>query len=226
MTLTTVLAPPDVRGADVRYCDVRYCTGEDGLPVGSHDRAGWLAARRTGVTATDCTKIVRGDGTPSVQRAGLLEKKVFGAPDREFWGYAHGREREPVIAAWVREEYGIEPNALLCAGADARHLATPDGIGAGVVAEIKTSVLPLRRAMGRYRDQVQWQLHVTGAERSLFVVENRYTLEREVTWVERDEVRLAVLVDHADAFLDELAALRTEVAERRRRMAERRRRDR
>ncbi|GII98117.1 hypothetical protein Slu03_04950 [Sediminihabitans luteus] len=202
---------------------VRFRTGADGAPLGSHDRPAWLEARRAGVTATDCSKIVRRDGVPSAQRQGLLEKKVFGSSDPEFWGYAHGREREPVIAAWVEAEFGIAPNAFLCHGHDEAHLATPDGIGPDAVAEIKTSVLPLRAARGRYWDQLQWQMHVTGVERSLFVVENRYTLEREVEWVERDEGRLMMLVQHADEFLDDLATLRAQVAERARRMALRRR---
>ncbi|WP_286217539.1 YqaJ viral recombinase family protein [Paraoerskovia sediminicola] len=212
VTLSVSVPAPDA---------VRYWTAADGRPVGSEDRDSWLAARRSGVTATDCSKIVRRNGVPSLQRQGLLEKKAFGTADPEFWGYAHGREREPIIAAWVRDEFGIEHNDRLCAGEDPRHLATPDGIGSGVVAEIKTSVLALRQARSRYADQVQWQMHVTGAERCLFVVENRYTLERETAWIGRDEARLAVLVEHAGRFLADLDGLRARIAERERRMADR-----
>lgn len=203
---------------------IRYRCNDDGIPVGSDDRDVWLAARRAGVTATDCTRIVRQDGTPSVQRAALLERKVFGGADAHSAAFAHGREREPIIAAWITENWGIEPNALLCVGETDGHLATPDGIGEDAVAEIKTSVHPLRSAVRRYRDQLQWQLHVTGADRSLFVVENRHTLDREVCWVERDEARIGVLVEHADRFLTELHELSAEVEARRVRMAERRRR--
>ncbi|WP_052367131.1 YqaJ viral recombinase family protein [Paraoerskovia marina] len=213
--LVLVVHPSPVR--------VRFRCDDDGAPVGSDARDAWLAARRSGVTATDCTKIVRQDGTPSVQRAKLLERKVFGEADAHSAAFAHGREREPVIAAWITENWGIEPNALLCEGETSGHLATPDGIGEDAIAEIKTSVHPLRSAVRRYRDQLQWQLHVTGADRSLFVVEHRHTLEREVCWVTRDEQRIGVLVEHADRFLADLHELADEVEARRRRMAERRR---
>lgn len=59
-------------------------------------------------------------------------------------------------------------------------------------------------ALGFYRDQLQWQLHVTGSERLLFVVENRHTLRKESMWVERDEYRIFILARHADAFLLEM----------------------
>lgn len=203
---------------------IRYRCDADGTPIGSEDRDLWLAARRAGVTATDCARIVRQDGTPSAQRDALIERKVFGEGDAHSPAFAHGREREPVIAAWISQEWGIEPNAYLCVGETPGHLATPDGIGEDAVAEIKTSVHPLRTAVRRYRDQLQWQMHVTGADRSLFVVENRHSLEREVAWVPRDQARIAVLAEHANRFLTDLHALAAEVEERRIRMEERRRR--
>ena len=43
---------------------------------------------------------------------------------------AHGRLREPEIAAWVAATHGILPSsALFHAVVEKRHLATPDGIG-------------------------------------------------------------------------------------------------
>jgi len=59
-----------------------------------------------------------------------------------------------------------------------------------------------------YADQLQWQLHVTGCERVLFVVEHRHTMRRDFRWVGRDEARIALLAEHADAFLAELDARR------------------
>ncbi|WP_220607012.1 YqaJ viral recombinase family protein [Cryobacterium sp. 1639] len=184
---------------------VRYWLGDDGNPVGSDDDEDrWLAARRTGVGASEVGKIVKANGAPSVQRAGLLQRKLDGDPGHHFAAYDHGVEREPIIARWVNDNFAIAHNAHLCMGQNPRHLATPDGIGDGVICEIKTSVVPLAKAVRRYRDQLQWQLHVTSSPQVLFVVENRDTLEREYTWVGRDEDRIATLVAHTNDFLVEL----------------------
>jgi hypothetical protein len=187
---------------------VTYLTNETGMPVGSEDRDAWLHARRHGVTATDLKKIVKLNGDPSKQRPALLQQKLTGEEGPRFAAFQHGIEREPVIAAWIAEEFGIFPNSLICVGLNPRHLATPDGIGSDVVAEIKTSVKPLGAALSMYRDQLQWQLHVTRSERALFVVENRYSFEREHRWIYRDEARIGVLRNHADRFIEELDRLR------------------
>lgn len=138
-----------------------------------------------------------------------MEAKLSGQEQPFLQVMQHGIDREPVIAAWVAEKFGIQPNSLLCRGENSRHLATPDGIGAGVVAEIKTSTKPLDQALGTYRDQLQWQLHVTGSERLLFVVENRHTLRKETRWIDRDEYRIFILAQHADAFILEMDERRT-----------------
>ncbi|WP_258191016.1 hypothetical protein [Arthrobacter sp. PAMC25284] len=151
-------------------------------------------------------KIVLQNNRPSSQRPQLLLEKLTGDEGPRFAQFKHGIEREPIIAAWVEEKFGIRPNRLLCVGINPRHLATPDGIGDGAICEIKTSTKPLASAVKTYRDQIQWQLHVTGAGKTLFVVENRNSLEREHSWIERDETRIAVLAAHADHFLEELDA--------------------
>lgn len=209
-------APPSgVR--TVKKFHARLLTDTAGAPISSSNRSAWLEARRLGVTATDAGKIVKLDGTFSSQRAGLLEAKLCGREPAFQQVMQHGIDREPVIAAWVAEQFGIQPNNFICRGDNHRHLATPDGIGPGVVAEIKTSTKPLAQTLGIYRDQLQWQLHVTGSERLLFVVENRHTLRRETTWVERDDYRIFMLTQHAEAFLQEMdarrVALRAPVAE-------------
>ena len=197
-------APPESQPEVVRRFHAQLLTDSSGAPIGSGDRAAWLKARLNGVTATDVGKIVKLNGHFSAQRAALLEAKLSGQEGPFLPAYQHGIDREPIIAAWVAENYGIQPNSLLCRGDNPRHLATPDGIGAGVVAEIKTSGRPLDQTLGTYRDQLQWQLHVTQSERLLFVVENRDTLRRETRWVERDEYRILILAAHADAFIMEL----------------------
>lgn len=188
----------------VRRFHARLLTDTSGTPIGSEDRAAWLTARLNGVTATDVGKIVKLNGHFSDQRAALLEAKLSGQEGPFLPVYQHGIDREPIIAAWVAAKYGIQPNSLLCRGDNPRHLATPDGIGAGVVAEIKTSTRALDQALNTYRDQLQWQLHVTQSERLLFVVENRDSLRRETRWIERDDYRIWILAAHADAFIQEL----------------------
>lgn len=183
---------------------VRFLVGPSGQSITSESREEWLRARRTGVTATDCNKIVLKSGRPSTQRAALLDAKLDGERPLNLAAFAHGIKREPVIAEWVWQEFGVVHNQAICRGDTHRHLATPDGIGDGVIAEIKTAGKPLDQAVRTYSDQLQWQLHVTSSERVLFVVENRVTFERETRWVWRDEERIATLAKHADLFLDEL----------------------
>ncbi|MGP4033841.1 YqaJ viral recombinase family protein [Pseudarthrobacter sp. 1C304] len=198
--------PPAPAGTGIFH--VTYLTDGAGRPVGSEDRDAWLHARRHGVTATDLKKIVKLNGDPSKQRPALMQQKLTGEEGPRFAAFQHGIEREPVIAAWVAEEFGVLPNSFICVGSNARHLATPDGIGPDAVAEIKTSVKPLGATLSLYRDQLQWQLHVTRSERALFVVENRYSFEREHRWIYRDEARIGVLRNHADRFIEELDRVR------------------
>lgn len=197
-------APLESHPEIVRKFHALLLTDSAGAPIGSHNRAAWLQARRNGVTATDVGKIVKLNGHFSEQRAGLLDAKLRGQEAPFLPVFQHGIDREPIIAAWVAETYAIQPNSLLCRGENPRHLATPDGIGAGVIAEIKTSSRPLDQTLGTYRDQLQWQLHVTRSERLLFVVENRFTFRRETCWVERDDYRILILAAHADAFILDL----------------------
>lgn len=182
---------------------VRHLTYREQL-VTAEDPELWLLARRRGVTATDCAKIVRKNGTPSSQRQTLLAQKLYGLRGPDYAVYAHGREREPHIAAWVEAEFGIPHNRLLCVGEDNRHMATPDALGPEGIAEFKTATQPLAKALRTYSDQLQWQMHVLHTDRVLFVVEDRHTLAREWTWVHRDERRVRVLVEHADRFIAEL----------------------
>ena len=51
---------------------------------------------------------------------------------------------------------------------------------------------------------MQWQMHVLGAERVLFAVENRDSEEIELEWIERDDDRIKALVVAADEFLEAL----------------------
>lgn len=110
--------------------------------------------------------------------------------------------------------FGIAHNSRLLHGQNPRHLATPDGLGEQSVSEIKTSTKPLSQALSVYQDQLQWQMHVTGVNQLLFVVETRYSLEREHVWVARDSERILQLTTHADTFLDDLDSARTRLLDR------------
>lgn len=176
----------------------------------SSDRVAWLRARSRGVTATDAAKLA---SAASVRAA--ANEKLYGTPGRGFGGSRytdHGREREPVIAAWVRREHGIAPSSLLFhAERDERHLATPDGLkvstaGTLELCEIKTTSKPWRGIPRGYLRQVWWQQYVLGAERTLVVWEEHADFvpvddEPKCRWVDRDDDQIAILVGLANELL-------------------------
>ena len=175
------------------------------------DRMAWLQARTRGITATDVAKL----STPRSIDAAAWEK-LHGST---FGGNAytrHGSEREPVIAEWVLQEYGIEPSrALFHAEYDIRHLATPDGLierdsGVLELAEIKTTNKQWRSIPRNYLRQVWWQQYVLGAERTLMVWERHVDFvpvgDPECRWIDRDENEIAALVSLAGRLIDTLIA--------------------
>lgn len=182
----------------------RLLTNSEGRPIGANDEVSWLVAHQNGVTALDIEKIVQADGRFGQQRAGLLDAKLRGQvaaflplPQRHV-------DWKLLMRSGVTDGFEFEPNTLLCAGENPRHLASPSGIGDGLIAEYRMSRQPLIKAQHAYRDQLQWQLHVTRSERLLFVVDNPSTYSQESCWVERDDYRILILTSHADAFLEEL----------------------
>lgn len=152
------------------------------------DRAEWLAARGLGVSATDAARIAGGGAQGW---ASLRKEKETGSSWRGNASTQHGRDREPVIAAWAKAEFGLEPSAALLGRVDKNDgdysldLATPDALGAiaqadgeGLVAgefgEFKTTVKDWdewQDVPRRYFWQVVWQFFVTGAELCRFVFE-------------------------------------------------------
>lgn len=140
------------------------------------DFDGWLSARRNGVTATQ----VANASTPAgFEKAAADFLVQHSEPDNAFMQF--GRDWESYIAGFVNELYAVEPNEWLIAGDNPRHLATPDGLSKNhdVIGEYKTTgkdwktveKLPIR-----YRRQIQWQMHVTGATRCV------------VAWLVREEI--------------------------------------
>lgn len=176
--------------------------------VDSNNRAEWLAARSTGITASDAAKLMTPAG-----RQQVIREKLWADEQDDNPYMAHGRDRERPIADIVEAAYAIRHNTWLFASAvNPAHLATPDGIGdiAGTLAEIKTSAKPLPKTTPRnYRDQMQWQMHVLGAHSVLLVWEQHLNgvpvdLEPTYRWVARDEDRIAELVATANELLNYL----------------------
>ncbi len=176
----------------------------------SRDRVAWVRARSRGITATDVATLTSANAIPRAADAKLQGSGFSGNAYT-----AHGRRREPEIAAWVAATHGISPSsALFHAVVEKRHLATPDGVtvdGAGrvVLAEIKTTNKSWRSIPRTYLRQVWWQQHVLGAERTLVAWEQHDDFvpvddEPRCQWVDRDEREIAKLVSLATALIDEL----------------------
>lgn len=168
-----------------------------------------MRARARGITATDVAKL----STPkSIDSAAWAKLHGTGFSGNAFTD--HGKAREPVIADWVREGFGIESSSgLYHSPGDIRHLATPDGIGERAngsleLAEIKTTNKVWRSIPRNYLRQVWWQQYVLGAERTLVVWERHENFipvgEPEHRWVDRDENEIAHLVGLASQMIDTL----------------------
>lgn len=172
----------------------------------SSDREAWLYARQQGITAT----MVAHGSTPAGFRdiVAQMENPTTVEPNAMMdWG----NEREPHIAQIVKERFGIMPNDWLIAkddGLNRWQMATPDGLSLDhtMIAEIKTTGKPLDVIPIRYRRQIQWQLHVTDAERCLFAYELRLQgpegfvpgFDVQTQWVERDDRQIAELIATAE----------------------------
>ena len=177
------------------------------------DFDGWVEAREFGVTATQ----VSNAATPSgFQR--MVTELLDPQPIEDNGYMKFGRDQEGPISLWVKSEFDIMPNEWLIRHEEHRtHLATPDGLSLphNLIAEIKTtgkdwgeSAIPIQ-----YRRQVQWQLHVTGADRCLFAWMLRVDIDGEFVpgwfepkwlWMDRDEEMIESLSVVADKLWDEV----------------------
>ncbi|GAA3643315.1 hypothetical protein GCM10022200_29010 [Microbacterium awajiense] len=176
----------------------------------ARDRVAWVRARSRGITATDVATLT---SERAIARAADAKLGGSGFSGNAFT--AHGRAREPQIAAWVAATHGIQPSsALFHAEIEKRHLATPDGIavdpsGRVTLAEIKTTNKAWRSIPRSYLRQVWWQQHVLGAERTLVAWEQHDDFvpvhdEPRCVWIDRDDAQIAQLVHLATALIDEL----------------------
>lgn len=173
------------------------------------DKIAWLKARSQGVTASDAAKLATDSSVIS-----LASEKMRGGP--MFSGRSsylqHGRNREPVIADWVRTHFDIIPSSgLFHAEGQQLHLATPDGVsveenGSVVLCEIKTTSKPWRSIPKNYLRQIWWQQYVLGAERTLLVWEEHKDFvpisdTPQYSWIDRDDSQITALIQRADELL-------------------------
>lgn len=175
----------------------------------------WLAQRREYVTATEIARLA---ASPA-EWPRIRHEKEHGS---DFHGNAvtrWGHEREPEIGEFVRVfvDSRLTGNTDLCVLDGSRIAATPDMLpdnlstGCEVIGEIKTSGKQLipDHIPQKYRDQVQVQLLVTGAEACVFACEVRGEDETgffpdglpKTTVILPDLDRQAELVDIAERFL-------------------------
>jgi hypothetical protein len=173
------------------------------------DRYSWAAARAVGVTATAVARAATPAGFRDVAaELGKPDELIEGNPYFDF-----GHEQEPLMMRHAKSEFGIMPNDWLIAGSDPLHLATPDGLSLDheEIAEAKTTGTDWELPPIKYRRQIQWQLHVTGAKRGLLVWALRVPddrgwffcpwLEPKTRWIDRDESMISELVDVASRLL-------------------------
>ena len=170
------------------------------------DEATWLEQRRSYITATDVAKLANGG---PAQWALVKADKLGNAPT--FVGNRFtewGREREPFIMANLEFLYDVHPNDHLAVLDGTQWAGTPDGIGDGRLAEVKTTVrdwaLDPHALPQNYQDQMTWCQYVFDVRETAFGWElnDNFTPgpQRHLLYP-RDDDRLAMLIDTAEAFL-------------------------
>jgi len=173
----------------------------------SVDMEAWLQARKSGITASDANRLIKLSGEPRSGYWSIIETKDEDYDAPYFESFSLGIEREPQIAGKVLADFPAEKfvinNWLFESSSWPRHLATPDLVGKNTICEIKVGSAPLRQLESRYRDQLQWQMHVMDCEKVLFVVEQRLSQDLETKWIYRDQQRIDQLIEAAEGLLAE-----------------------
>lgn len=181
----------------------------------------WLAARRSGVTATQVAKASTSKGFREAVEQWHSQEEI---PDNPYMAF--GRESEAWISLWVKDRFGIMPNEWLITHDDVRwHTATPDGLSLDhlVISEVKTTGQDWQddKIPVQYRRQVQWQLHVTGAEYCVFAWIRRIEVggvlvsadfEPHVIHIQRDEKMIEKLCRTAETLWAETGGKKVEDA--------------
>lgn len=173
------------------------------------DEQAWFDGRTMVVTATEVATLIRGGaGAWAAIRA---EKNGV---RRTFTNRAmtHGTEREPILAEYARTSFGLIPCSALLIDPDyPKYGASPDAItvDGSMVGEFKTTIHDWESwddVPPRYRDQMLWQMFITGARQGKLVFEPHedyvpfYPFPK-VFDLEYDESRVRELREVADQFL-------------------------
>jgi putative phage-type endonuclease len=186
------------------------------------EHARWLTERRTGVGASDVAAII--GESPWASPTSVWADKLGLTPLERTPSTAMrlGTDLEPLIAKWFTEQTG-----LVVAGAQTMMrrgfaLATLDGFvleadsntldyslndvrdfALGVFESKYTSARPYDELPDRIMVQVQWQMYVTGLTRAYVAVlflPGRGGPDFRVFDVDRDDARIAELVERCEAF--------------------------
>lgn len=176
--------------------------------------AEWLDWRRQGVTATDVANAYTGSYGGS--HAIVARKLGMLAPEETNERMERGNRWETRVADLVHVATGlyVHGEQTWCQNADhPHHRATIDGLLSPLAAasmddidavlETKTNGVGARPAWDRWNAQVQWQLWCTGMPRGLIaraVIDDTDDTFRslDVSWVERDDFLISVLIDLAE----------------------------
>lgn len=176
-------------------------------------RTVWMLERGEGVTASDVWRIARA-GIKA--RRTILEQKMNGSTFRGNKATKAGHAREAALLDEAAERLvTLTPNGALWASVENDlHRATPDAIGidpdgALVVVEVKShengwksDEIPVEHLA-----QMQWQIHVLGADYALYGFEVRDEDDMPpvdgATWipVPRDDEMIVWLIERADDFI-------------------------
>lgn len=170
--------------------------------VRSSDREAWLTARTGLVTATEVSLAA----TPSGFEQAVRERQhpVEVVPNEYM---VFGSESEAEIMRHAHHTYGILPNDWLIADRyEPRFASTPDGLSPNhsTIAECKTGSKIPKSIPRNHRDQMFWQMATTGAERGLYLFNQRVPdnqggfylglIEPITFWLDRDDTRISELV--------------------------------
>lgn len=191
-----------------------HVLNDRGEPVRIDDKESWGAARMNGVSASDINKIVSPTLKISTQQEKLLEYKLglkiaFDIPNSYT---THGNDREAIVLGWAAGNFNVVENRFLFHGENVQHFATPDGLGEDFVVEVKTSLKPLEQIRQGYMNQMQWQMHVIGVDKCLFLVEEHENFEAkgiDYEWIEKDNDRVDFLVENVNKFIARLNEAKT-----------------
>lgn len=177
-------------------------------------REDWLFERSEGVTASEALEVARA-GIAARRR--ILETKLNGSRFKGTKSTRAGSSRESALldeADRLLDGVATSNGALWAAASNPLHRATPDGLGVTLdgrlcVIEVKSHEYgwTAEGIPPEHYAQIQFQMHVVGAEVALYGFEVRDEDDMPPLdgatwiWVERDEEMIAWLAERADSFI-------------------------